>query len=317
MHKVKIAFHKIDVSKHSWCNEATLISIEGGLGSLKKTYYGIYERESYSSQIFSAITLNGKQLVQSKVHSCGSCGGMLATGYGIDENDKEIKEIRDISEAINSEFESLEKSVEDMKPLLGLLEDGLYVIADIPLYPTDGFGNFFWAVPNEEADAGVIEWHGWTDTYASPKFLYPSQSTDLFDPARVDHYIKNVSKKSAPRAVAYKLDGFMCVLLDGHHKATASALSSVPVNCITIIPLDGVGRKNDILYFGRIEVDKKDLPEEMQHLAKNKSLQLKNLPTDETFEGTIIKKKWEQKYLESGKNFPSVESLLTQSRIHR
>ena len=58
----------------------------------------------------------------------------------------------DIQEKVNSNYISLEKSIENIEPLLTLLETGFYLVADAICYPTDGDKNFFWNVPNEPVE---------------------------------------------------------------------------------------------------------------------------------------------------------------------
>jgi len=55
----------------------------------------------------------------------------------------------DIQEKVNSNYLSLEESIENIEPLLTLLETGFYLIADAICYPTDGDKNFFWNTPNK------------------------------------------------------------------------------------------------------------------------------------------------------------------------
>ena len=50
---------------------------------------------------------------------------------------------------MNSEFVSIWDSAEKIKPLLGLLGDGYYALADVICFPSDGDGHFFYEVPNE------------------------------------------------------------------------------------------------------------------------------------------------------------------------
>ena len=40
-------------------------------------------------------------------------------------------------------------AAESIKTLLGLLNDGYYILADVKLYPSEGQGAFFYSVPNE------------------------------------------------------------------------------------------------------------------------------------------------------------------------
>ena len=90
--------------------------------------------------------LNGKPLIQGKYPVCPTCSALLARGYGVDNIDcPEIKSIRD---RINSEYLGINNAIEVLTPLLELLDDGYFVIADARLYPTDGTDHYFANVPD-------------------------------------------------------------------------------------------------------------------------------------------------------------------------
>lgn len=308
---------QLDASKYPLCNDALLISVRKGKAALKRENYGSEDcGDDKDWYIRSAVTLNGVPLIQKKGPICPTCAGLLATGYGIDKNNEEL---RVISNTINSEFVSLEKSIENIKPLLGLLEDGVYVVADIPAYPTDGSGNYFWAVQNKLVEVPATTEICFTedgDTVAGfPLFLYPSQSTDNFNEDRVKHYLETVSNKNAPRAISFFVEGFVSVLLDGHHKAAAAALSGVPVNCLTIIPFTSyvVNPPGDV-YFSEFTVNRKDIPLNLRNSISFKRIEKlsKNVFPKQILEGSIIKRQWEAKYLSSSKLFPDINELAHQ-----
>lgn len=106
-------------------------------------------------------------------------------------------------------------------------------------YPTDGDGHFFWDVPE-----GLVAYKATAEYYdidsmsvlpSFPCFLYPTQGAEKYDPSRVYHYRKMLQdgERLAP-VLAYSLWGYMSVLLDGHHRASACALEGCQVPCLTI-----------------------------------------------------------------------------------
>lgn len=198
------------------------------------------EGRDYDS--FSQLLLNNKPIVQGKYPVCPTCAGMLATGYGIENiNSPELKRVR---EYMNREYEGIVKSVEAIKPLLGLLNDGYYVLADVKLYPTDGQGNFFYSVPNELTYnlATCNEYYDstfYSGAVGIPAYIYPTQSAELIQEKRVDEYVEIFkSSNNPPRALAYFEEGFVCALLDGHHKACAASVLGEKLNCLTILSPD-------------------------------------------------------------------------------
>lgn len=233
--KVEI-IQPIDVHQVEWCNEAVLFRVKNGKGAL--THRISEAGEDYD--FFSQLLLNNKPILQGKYPSCPTCAGMLATGYGIENIDSpELKKVR---ECLNTEYKGIMEFIKLIKPLLGLLNDGYYVLADTKLCPTDGQGNFFYTVPNEltynaaTCDA-YYDSNFYSSAYGIPAYIYPTQSAEIIQEKRIDDYVEIFRKSdNPPRALAYYEQGFVCALLDGHHKACAASILGERLNCLTIIP---------------------------------------------------------------------------------
>ena len=309
---VEIIDIKLDTSTIPSIKEAKLVYINGK--SKLVTDIGRYD-SNYRSPY--QIKLNDVPLLQAKIPNCPTCCSLLATGYGIENAN--CKELLDIQENINSNYISLEKSIRDIEPLLTLLETGFYLIADAICYPTDGDKNFFWNVPNEEIETlatGPAAIYDDEDAYfnyiyGEPVYLYPTQTTDSYDENRVKYYIDKFKELSdfSPRAIVYYLDNLMNFVIDGHHKACASALLGEPLRCLLIIP--GVFTKyynvkedkNKIyLAFSAIDINKVDIPEKYSSLVKVE------IPASRSKEiiikdGIVNKRNWEKKFLDSVKKY--------------
>jgi len=185
------------------------------------------------------LTLNGLPILQSDETYCSTCSATLAAGYGIENiNCMELDKVRN---NINSEFTDIETSFEILKPLLGLLEDGVYLLADVPHYPTNGEGKFFYDISNEPTEfaAACRDYYDpelLTAVSSFPAYLYPTQSDKCINKERVEYYVELLkNSKNPPRAIAYHEVGFISALLDGHHKAVAAAELGITINCLTII----------------------------------------------------------------------------------
>ncbi len=115
---------KVEIIKSvdvDWCEEAVLFRVKNGKGTLT---HRISEDDMYSSQLL----LNDRPLIQAKYPICPTCAGMLATGYGIENiHSKELTRVR---ECMNSEYKGIMNAAEQIKPLLGLLKDGYYLLAE-------------------------------------------------------------------------------------------------------------------------------------------------------------------------------------------
>ena len=68
--------------------------------------------------------------------------------------------------------------------ILDLLDDGYYVVVDVPMYPTDGSDRFFANVPDKLTDKKAAT----ADYYSSdfmdvsdvfPAYIYPTQSNSM------------------------------------------------------------------------------------------------------------------------------------------
>ena len=304
---VEIIDIKLDTSTIPSIKEAKLVYINGK--SKLVTDIGRYD-SNYRSPY--QIKLNDVPLLQAKIPNCPTCCSLLATGYGIENAN--CKELLDIQEKINSDYISLEKSIRDIEPLLTLLETGFYLIADAICYPTDGDKNFFWNVPNEEIETlatgpAVIyddEDAYFNYIYGEPVYLYPTQTTDSYDENRVKYYIDKFKElsDSSPRAIVYYLDNFMNFVIDGHHKACASALLGEPLRCLLIIPGVVARYPNEIKIFfsSSIIINKNDIPYNYSSFVKT---EIPSLSSKEILikDGIVNKRKWEKKYLDSAKKY--------------
>jgi len=241
------------------------------------------------------------------------------TGYGIENAN--CKEILEIQEKINLDFISLEDSIETITPLLKLLNNGFYMIADVECYPTDGNGNFFWNIPNEFTDSPAtgLAYLKDSDTDTSyvfnqPVYLYPTQTTDCYNEERVKYYINkfNNADNNEPRAIVYNFGGFINFIIDGHHKACATALLGKPLKCLLIIKGEysqNYGEDKQIfLNFLSSNIRKEDIPIKYQPFLKEKE---KNWGSILINEGTVNKRQWENKYINSAKKYPSLIEYAT------
>ena len=302
---------KVDCSEIINIKEAKLVYINGK----GKLTVEIGKTEPNIWRIPSKIKLNDIPLIQSKVSDIPTWCNLLATGYGIENAN--CKELLEIQEKINSDYINLETSINNMKPLLTLLESGFYLIADAICYPTDG-ENFFWNVPNklkEFLSTGPAYLGEGTYVFDQPVYLYPTQTTNSYNKDRVDYYIEKFKNSAGnkPRAIVYNFEEFINFIVDGHHKACASTILKEPVSCILIIP-DRIYKnyyKNICLNFSGILVDYKDIPKEYTQYIRKENFS----PSQEKIEikdGIVNNREWEKEYINSAKHY---FSLLDYSNI--
>ena len=134
-----------------------------------------------------------------------------------------------LRETLNGGCTQLEEAVPALSPLLELLPEGVYVLAESDAYPADGCGQFFWGVSDclEPNPATALVWlsdddYDYNYERIPPKFLYPSQRRSRLDMERVDYYKERFREDGPlPHGLAVYVTEGMSVLLDGHHKAAA------------------------------------------------------------------------------------------------
>lgn len=127
-------------------------------------------------------------------------------------------------------------------PALELLSEGLYVVHESKMLPSDGCKHFFWNRYNvsrevagtAEKDAAIGE------ANFSPVFLMPSLHATSYSHGRMLAQADKARKEKQPGGVAYHISGMYSVLLEGHHTATACLLTDVDFRCVVIEPLRDV-----------------------------------------------------------------------------
>ncbi len=225
-----------DTSTARWCDSAVIVSVKNGKGALAHT---IDNHGGSYSDWASRLTLNGTALVQGEYASCPTCEGLLTAGYGLEN--AVCPELDEIRSTVNEEYTDIKNAAEKLMPLLGLLDDGYYLIADVVHYPTDGNGGFFYNMSNKLSayDGSCDDYYlngFYTAVPTYPAFLIPTQSADRINRERVEYYKKKLAENpDSVRGIAYHEKGFFSALLDGHHKAFAAAELGLPIRCITII----------------------------------------------------------------------------------
>jgi hypothetical protein len=309
--------------------DGIVIAVTGAKAALKCELISMEENENDMTYPM-VMTLNGIPLIEMHPSYCPTCCGLLATGYGLD-NSKCI-ELTEISDKINSGFTGVEDFLETIKPLIGLLEDGVYLIRDIKTFPVDGNNHFFWAVPDD-----LFYYDAFTDEYYITElwkciglegvFLYPTQSRDRYDERRVKHYMDLFSSgKEKPRAIAYNAMSGMSALLDGHHKACAAARLHAPLDTIVITKGHLYGSKDNIqIRFGyeldaeyNIAVDKtsglpsklyKQYTEQMANVYAQKKRQPPVLYKGMPVESKFTKREWEKCYTDAVYYYPTADQF--------
>lgn len=238
-----ILFQKIKINaiaKHkgtfSFPSEHLLFSVQNSKAKLHMNWYIQKTDEAPYEYQCAALVLNDTPLVRVQSSGCPTCESLLAAGYGLAEDNIEIAEA---AKALCRPYVGLEDALTRLRAVLGLLCTGLYVLSYSEYFPTNGDGRFFWDVPEDmtsyRATAELYDHKNYRILPCFPCFLYPSQSVQKYDSMRVNYYRERIrAGEMLPPVLAYHIDGYMSVLLDGHHRACACALEGVKVPCLTL-----------------------------------------------------------------------------------
>ncbi len=226
--KPKVAVIDNFTINYLWNRSALLINVENGKKRLRKETLFVKGETAEILMLdnYPLITLHGNN------RACNTCHKFIAPGYGLDRIAS--VELYTIGQKLNNLPESLAAAVADITPVLELMPSGLYLIAEMNLYPTDGNGNFFWAFNRETYGDNKYKYYTKKENINSlnPSYLVPLKSPIAYDAAKVEHYKENPNLP----ALAYFLNGSLCALLDGHNKAAAAALQKRELKAIVIIP---------------------------------------------------------------------------------
>ncbi len=301
---------KLNVDNKFWCNEAVLIEVVDGKCKLRNKYKKVVDGY-YGERTLKSLYLNDIPLVHLNVPFCPTCKSMIATGYAI--NNTDTSEIKEIMDKLNSDYTNISDAIENIKPILGLLRSGLYVVADTLAYPTDGNGNFFWDTKNhmnENSATGPVFTRDFELIEDVPMYIYPTQGTVCFNEEQVDFYTeKYKGLETFPRAITYHNNQFLSSVIDGHHKATAMALRGKPVPCTTIIPTSYYSGGDDekAIHFAAFEIDNTMMPEDLFTKYYDSTTVVESLLNQTSHD--LVKHNWSEKYTNTSKFYPTVREI--------
>ncbi|AIY80256.1 hypothetical protein U728_922 [Clostridium botulinum 202F] len=297
----------------SWGGNGIIFYVKNGKGLLAEKY-GNYEKDALATLVYDNVPL---VKFHADEYFCPTCEKLVSAGYGLNMAADNI--IEKMHETLNAPFISLEDSFDNIKPILGLLQTGYYALVDTELYPSNGNGEFFWKTSNlpelNKASCPIYGGDGlWSEPI--PKYIIPTQPPTRFNRNQAEFYRKNDNY----RAIAYYLEGYLCGLIDGHHKAVASAIDKKSLKSLVIIPTTSAtySNKNINGHKGGISLNGVYLTEDemitplqevielfkLKRISKSKTAEYlsKNNKDFETY-------KWDNDILSTEENFPDPFTL--------
>lgn len=300
-----------------WKGEAELFYVEEGLGQLREVY-GV----ARDNTLKRFLVLKDIPLVKwhsGNEYDCPTCEKLISAGYGLDKVDNETIQV--IRSHTNQPFRTIQTAVEELKPILKLLEKGYYALADLTLYPVDGNGRSFWDMTNtpkyNKASCATSYKYNWAGEH--PKYLLATQPPDQYHKETVAYYREQYRNGVSLRGLAYYMGGYLCALLDGHHKAMAAALEGREFRCLTILHGSSIyydkKEKEFKMWVGGVQLDTTDLTEQMNRTVKKEFGQFKRLETEQV-ECLLSMETdcwdnctWPQELINLGSKYPDVIGL--------
>ena len=127
-----------------------------------------------------------------------------------------------------------------LQPILDYIKNGLYVIYEEDMIPTDGSGNFFWSgylVGHELSGSSTFNAVCPADRVIPPAFLVPTENIANYSEANIKDAADRVKVEDGAYGLCFHLSGMFCALLSNHHEVTAALMMNKKVRCLIIEPV--------------------------------------------------------------------------------
>lgn len=212
---------KPTISKLKQSSTGIIFSVKSGKGLLQPSVI----HDPHSEASIHTLSWQNSPLIRFYSDSwCPTCAEFIYAGFS--DSEESAAQFLSSLALWNQPCTDIADAYTALTPLFTLFADGYYRLEERELYPTDGNGHFFWDQGNDKqrnpATAGL--WLPDDDPnyqQGLPNFLLPSQPPSKFNRERAEYY----RDKPNAHSIAWRIhDTWLCVLLDGHHKATAAAL---------------------------------------------------------------------------------------------
>lgn len=135
-----------------------------------------------------------------------------------------------------------------LQPLLDYIKNGLYVIYEADMIPTDGAGNFFWSsylVGHELNGSSTFNPICRFDRDLPPAFLVPTENIGVYNEKAMSAAVEKVKFNECANGICFHLSGMFCALLSNHHEVTAAMMLNKKIRCLIIEPVRQICSSKD------------------------------------------------------------------------
>ncbi len=148
-------------------------------------------------------------------------------------------------------FENNKNIQAALQPILDYLKNGLYVVYENEMIPTDGGGNFFWPsymMSHEFGGSSTFSSVCKLDYDVPPAFLVPTEGIITYGEKALNTAIEKVKTDEEAVGICFHLTGMFCALLSNHHEATAALMLNKKIRCLVIEPIRYILSSNDFAH---------------------------------------------------------------------
>lgn len=169
--------------------------------------------------------------------------------------------------------------VSALQPLFDYIKNGLYIVYEQEMIPTDGSGNFFWSgylVGHELTGSSTFNPVCRKEHPVPPSFLVPTEGISGFSDKSLKAAYEKVKKDDCAYGVCFHLSGMFCALLSNHYDVTAALLRDKKIRCLVIEPVRNICTAEEIKSFQNSdsvstisEEDKEQNKQQSQEIPEN------------------------------------------------
>lgn len=166
-----------------------------------------------------------------------------------------------VTVACTDYFENNKNVMSALQPIMDYLKNGLYVVYENEMFPTDGGGNFFWSsymVSHEFGGSATFSPVCRLDYDVPPAFLVPTEGMATYNEKALNTAIEKVKKDEEAVGICFHLSGMFCALLSNHHNVTAALLQNKRVRCLVIEPIKHIVTAKEFMHDDNAGIDDND-----------------------------------------------------------
>lgn len=145
-------------------------------------------------------------------------------------------------------FENNKNLQAALQPVTDYIKNGLYIVYENEMFPTDGGGSFFWSsymVSHEFGGSSTFSSVCRLDYDVPPAFLVPTESVSTFAEKNYSPAVEKVKNDEEAVGLCFHLSGMFCALLSNHHEIAAALMLGKKVRCLVIEPIRHILDSNE------------------------------------------------------------------------